>query len=336
MMKEHENSHGSPLAFEGTVTALRTVIAGETDLTSRKHLARCHMREYEHIFDLICDDPNIFAHVHDPIKREELTKLIHDRVESAAAMWGVGEAFFQLPLYFNFKVSVSQSVPVSSGKRLAAVPKGGRGVGARFRYVAAIEFAETNLPVVRPYNGPRYEIETEGYWSRLPIDEFGIDAHGNAVRGKTWVKATNTWRERSSKPRTIYVKSSVAAAKLEMEDYLKQVDAAQQTSRVDRADHGVIYVLRCMVMKDEVYKVGWTSGSAEQRAAELSSATGVPSSFVVVAYWVHKDPEALEKGIHAMLAPYRVSEKREFFQVNVETIRNVIEAEIRRASLFLA
>jgi hypothetical protein len=57
-------------------------------------------------------------------------------------------------------------------------------------------------------------------------------------------------------------------------------------------------------MKDEVYKVGWTSKTAEHRAQELSSASGVPTAFVVVQSWQHSDAEQLEKGIHAMLDPY--------------------------------
>jgi hypothetical protein len=83
-------------------------------------------------------------------------------------------------------------------------------------------------------------------------------------------------------------------------------------------------------MKDEVYKVGWTSGTAAERARELSSATGVPSSFVVVEAWTHIDPEALEKSIHAMLSPYRVNDARESFQANYSTIKQVIVTEIAR------
>lgn len=85
-------------------------------------------------------------------------------------------------------------------------------------------------------------------------------------------------------------------------------------------------------MKDEIYKVGWTSGTAEQRAKELSSATGVPSSFVVVASWKHPDAEALEKGVHAMLTPYRINEGREFFQVSYALLKDIIEGEIRRTA----
>jgi hypothetical protein len=89
--------------------------------------------------------------------------------------------------------------------------------------------------------------------------------------------------------------------------------------------------MRCLAMKEEVYKVGWTSKSAEQRARELSAATGVPVSFAVVDAWQHPDPEALEKGIHAMLSPYRLNESREFFKLEYLELKAIVEAEIARS-----
>jgi hypothetical protein len=91
--------------------------------------------------------------------------------------------------------------------------------------------------------------------------------------------------------------------------------------------------MRCVAMKDEVYKIGWTSGSAEQRAKELSAATGVPLSFVVVHSWQHPDPKALESGVHAILNPYRLSEGREFFRLEYPKLKELIESEIARTQL---
>jgi hypothetical protein len=255
-------------------------------------------------------------------------------------MWNLAEAMFQLPAYFDFKVHIAKSVAVSGGQKLPAkAPKGGRGVGTQFRYVSAIEFSESETTVVRPYSAPRYQVETGGYWRRLLPDQYGHDAQGNTVRGKTWITANNEWRERPDDRKTIYVKSSVAAAKIQLNEYLARASAAEErlaigaSEMIDAAPEcGVLYVLRCTVMKDEIYKVGWTSSTAEQRAKELSSATGVPSSFAVVASWKHPDPEGLEKGVHAMLTPYRVNEAREFFQASYASIKSIIEAEIARTS----
>lgn len=85
-----------------------------------------------------------------------------------------------------------------------------------------------------------------------------------------------------------------------------------------------------MVMQEEVYKVGWTSATAEERAKQISSATGVPNAFVVVAEWQHHKPDALEKNVHAMLDPYRVADNREFFKLEFSILKRIIEHEISR------
>jgi T5orf172 domain len=328
--EENGDSVGAPVSLEGTTTAMRTIVAGEFDLISGKHSGRCYMQETENNFGVICDDPDVFERLSDASKRTQMINIMRDRVEGAAAMWNLAEAMFELPAYFAFKVQIAKSIAVSGGQRLAATtPKGGRGLGAHFRYVSTIEYMEDNPTAIRAYTVPHYEVETEGYWRRLPPNQQGRDADGNAVRGRTWIKASNKWRERPDSPKIIYVKASVSTAKLRLSEYLA---ATKNRARGGRhtSTHGVLYVLRCMGMADEVYKVGWTSGTAEQRAKELSSATGVPSAFVVVEAWEHADPEGLEKSVHAMLSPYRVSDAREFFQVKYATIRRIVEAEIAR------
>jgi hypothetical protein len=330
-IEENGDSVGAPVPLEGTTTAMRTIIAGEFDLMSEKHLGRCYALETENSFNVICDDPDVFERMSDASKRAEMINVMRDRVEGAAAMWNLAEAMFQLPAYFAFKVDIAKSIAVSGGQRLpATTPRGGRGLGAHFRYVSAIEYTDNNPSAIRSYAVPHYEVETEGYWRRLSPDQQGRDADGNAVRGRTWIKASNKWRERPDGPKIIYLKSSISAAKLRLSEYLAATE--NRTHAVDDTSRcGVLYVLRCMGMGDEVYKVGWTSGTAEQRAKELSSATGVPSSFVVVEAWRHTDPEGLERSVHAMLSPYRVSDSREFFQVKYATIKRIVEAEIARS-----
>jgi T5orf172 domain-containing protein len=334
-MERTGKNSGPPVALEGTDTAMRTIIAGEIDLQSSKYLGRCYMSERENSFSITCDDPELFDHISDDAKRSEMARLMNDRVERAAVMWNLAETMFRLPAYFSFRVTVARSVAVSSGQALVKVPKGGRGLRGNFRYVSAIEFTDSTVPVVRSYIAPHYQTETDGHWRRLPRDQFGYDSSGGLVRGKTWIRASNPWRERADTPRTIYVKSSIEAARVKVKEYVARAEAAKEDvggQPSTTSDAGVVYVLRCMIMQDEVYKVGWTSGTAEERAQQLSAATGVPSSFAVVASWKHADPAALEKGVHAMLAPYRINDAREFFQVSYSTIRSIIEAEMARAT----
>src|SRR6266436_8778301 len=75
--------HGSaPIALEGTTTALRTIIAGETDLVTQKHLGLCYMFETEHHFVIICDDPDVFEGIADVSKRTEMIENMRDRIEA--------------------------------------------------------------------------------------------------------------------------------------------------------------------------------------------------------------------------------------------------------------
>ncbi len=77
---------------------------------------------------------------------------------------------------------------------------------------------------------------------------------------------------------------------------------------------GFVYALINRAMPGLV-KIGFTMGSPSARAAELSSPTGVPLPFEVLAYCEVVDPRAAEMRIHAALAPARIGAGREFFAV---------------------
>jgi T5orf172 domain len=78
---------------------------------------------------------------------------------------------------------------------------------------------------------------------------------------------------------------------------------------------GVVYILRSDSLKDTVVKIGRSTRTAELRAWELSSATGVPTRFEVLYEEQVADCEAAERLIHRKLDAYRIRRDREFFQV---------------------
>lgn len=331
-MRENDNQFGPPVALQGTATAVKTIIAGETDLVTCKHVARCYMSERENSFVVVCDDPEIFSNVRDVEQRAQIIAEMNDRIASAGVMWDLAEAFFRLVQYFQYRLTLSQKILSASGERPPRKAKSGRGVGADFKHVTALEISETAPSVLRAYAPPKMEVETDGHWRRLKVDQVGQDRDGNQVQGKTWIKEPSFWRSRPDEDRTVYIKSSVAAARIRVSEYVKaaeQVD--QRESDGGETKTGVLYVMRCVAMEEEIYKVGWTSNSAAQRARELSSATGVPISFVVVNAWQHRDPKALEKSVHALLDPYRLNESREFFRINYAELKKIIENEILRS-----
>jgi hypothetical protein len=78
---------------------------------------------------------------------------------------------------------------------------------------------------------------------------------------------------------------------------------------------GYVYILSNPGIP-KLLKIGQTSGSIQRRVDQLSAATGVPTPFVIEAYFVSQTPSADEKKLHAALASLRVT-GREFFEVSL-------------------
>lgn len=93
------------------------------------------------------------------------------------------------------------------------------------------------------------------------------------------------------------------------------------------ATAGYVYILINPSLNG-VVKIGKTQNSPDERAKELSSATGVPTPFFVAYSSYFKDCAAAEKYIHSQLAHTRTNSGREFFRISVrEAIEFVRVAE---------
>ena len=90
---------------------------------------------------------------------------------------------------------------------------------------------------------------------------------------------------------------------------------------------GYIYALINYSMPGLI-KVGFTTRSAEERAAELSAATAVPTPFVVAYDILVPDGAGGERRIHERLEEqgYRVTDDREFFNAPLRRIIGVMIA----------
>jgi hypothetical protein len=93
---------------------------------------------------------------------------------------------------------------------------------------------------------------------------------------------------------------------------------------------GWLYVLANSYMGGLV-KIGRTDRAPNERVDELSAATGVPTPFVLVWHEEVRDSDAAEREVHVLLAQYRVSVGREFFQMDV---KDAIQAVCLVASRF--
>lgn len=98
-----------------------------------------------------------------------------------------------------------------------------------------------------------------------------------------------------------------------------------------RPNGGYVYALVNSTMPGLV-KVGKTEREPDQRAKELSVATGIPIAFVVAYAELFKDCSAAEGYVHALLEQkgFRVAQNREFFCAPVKAaIQAIIKAKER-------
>jgi len=90
---------------------------------------------------------------------------------------------------------------------------------------------------------------------------------------------------------------------------------------------GYVYVLINPSVEGLV-KIGKTTKDPEERANELSTATGVPTPFIVVYKAFFQDCGSAETYIHTRLASYRISENKEFFRLQLDkAINTIVEAK---------
>lgn len=333
-IKEQNYQTGGPCPLEGTKTALRTVVCGEIDIDTERHLGRCYMAEYENSFQIYCDDPEVFFNIKDDDKRNEAFSSMMEKVEHASIMWNLAEGLFQLPQYFSHKIEIQKNLLFKAGKKLHRKGKGGQGLRGTYEVISAVEVTNEDTPVIREALLPHYQTETSGHWRRISPEAMGRDREKNPIKGKTWITQQSTWRDRKANDSKIFVKDSLAAARVKIQEYEAAVTLLEQTNNANEQDieKGIpeLYVMRCPAHDTELYKVGWTAGASSQRARELSSETSVPLAFVVVKSWKHQRARQLEADVHAMLAPYRTNDRREFFSARFDTISDIIEQTIAR------
>jgi hypothetical protein len=92
-----------------------------------------------------------------------------------------------------------------------------------------------------------------------------------------------------------------------------------------REDPGYVYIMRNPGMQDEIVKIGLTRSDPEERATQLSTATGVPNNFEVVFSRKTLNCRTLESSVHKALGSRRISKNREFFRCSVSEAVDTIE-----------
>ncbi|MEE2635490.1 MAG: GIY-YIG nuclease family protein [Pseudomonadota bacterium] len=150
-------------------------------------------------------------------------------------------------------------------------------------------------------------VEQHGYWKQLRPDQSGVGKNGDEVIGKTWVTVTETWQETfgSSPP--------------------ENADTVTLKTGKYAEEKGEIYVMRSAQHPKDVFKIGYTTKTADERARQLESTSGQPDQFAVVNSWKVKQPRRVEGIVHEHLARYRINPRREFFKLKYAKIQSAID-----------
>ena len=92
----------------------------------------------------------------------------------------------------------------------------------------------------------------------------------------------------------------------------------------DTKDH-YVYIMSNPSHDDDVLKIGWTRKHHIKRSLQ---ATGVPTSFVVEFVIVTHEGHALETQIYDRLKQYRIEDKRKFFKIAKDVLREILTNEM--------
>jgi hypothetical protein len=89
-------------------------------------------------------------------------------------------------------------------------------------------------------------------------------------------------------------------------------------------NQGYIYILSNEALKHNLLKIGTTQLNPENRRAILSKSTAIPLDFKLEHNVRVKDNSIAEKRIHLLLKEYRFSDRKEFFQVDLDLAKKTI------------
>jgi len=94
---------------------------------------------------------------------------------------------------------------------------------------------------------------------------------------------------------------------------------------------GYIYILQNPSLSESHLKIGRTERDPDERAAEISRGTGVPTPFEVVWWSESVDCHLAETMLHHHLAPYRTNTTREFFDLELDEAIRVARRAIHQS-----
>jgi len=160
---------------------------------------------------------------------------------------------------------------------------------------------------------PNFNIERTGFWKNIGVDEIGADKNGNEISGRTWVEQTQVYKQNK----------------------LSDVYVTKSKPKYTGKNSGNVYIMRQVAMHKDIFKIGFTRRESNKRRKEFFK-TNVPDEFLVVTDWEVSDCVLAETKIHIALDKYRLSGRREFFQLSIQDAFNVCNQIILKINEDLA
>ena len=277
--------------------------------------ARYIAEETNFSFNIITDEIDSFIDAKGNLKPEyeDLYKNNIKRIDNFNAIFEAVKISLYLPYYFNLNENkIIEETLDTELKKQTTNPITKRkfnnvlGFKCSLKPLYSLDINNGLQPDIIKLRDDLFKIETSGYWKKLGFDEIGLDKKGNSIHGKTWVNQSLSWFEAKA------------------EDLILKKDKVIFTD----TNSGYIYILRNPIMDANIFKIGLTRNTVDERINQLSK-TSVPDRFYKSQEWNVKDCVAAEKEIHLSLKDYRIDSRREFFKIDYDKAVAVITDVIK-------
>jgi len=289
----------------------RVVALARFDLEARKYDVRYVNIDLGSCYQVVTDDPGIFDVGLPSSRRRELFEAMAEVLPRYDAVFSALGALMFLPAFFiaeQKRVAVTTFATTLYARRSSTeVQKAIQALGHLAvpfsREVMCLEserVSQTQDPVT--ITPPELEFSSAGFWKPLPSGDIGRDESGHPIVGRTWVERTDSWESQR----------------------LASFIVGKREDQQKGPNPGSVYVMRSGSHGLDLYKIGRTALAPEDRAAQLTKATGVPTRFEVLAHWQVGDVEHVEREAHRQLRSYKVNRRREFFRVPLSLIVSTI------------
>lgn len=199
---------------------------GMFDLSTQSHEIRATTRDWT-VSQAVFSD-QFEERLADRYETDEAARRLVDKamahIERDRLLFEVAEVAFSLPAYFAARVEFVQKQEVKTALANAKDPRVKYALKAppvmriQTRTVATLNYGTLGKAKPKSFTPPRFRVEVEGYYRRLAPGKNGFDKDGHPLRGMTWVKRHERWKDRPFRIGVVRVKSAITLALRKVEN----------------------------------------------------------------------------------------------------------------------